>query len=241
MKINELKITENNHYIKPNYQAWGRAGSCAASTLEGSLAVDVLEQIQAHYTGLGLNHFVIKHLELYQGENQKALSAYHLHNNSEGEFVAYLFEVDSFKLLGSTHLTKCNANLPLIAHEAAMNRALAFLNQYANDLVGEAVTVDFEMGIDPEKRIEFELKPQIGKVEFQWIGEHLETIETEGQEFVITGQKVKMFIPSLNLFAWVIVGGNGEVITFERNVCWDFPNQMRLTQMWLHPKWLDQA
>jgi len=55
---------------------------------------------------------------------------------------------------------------------------------------------------------------------------------------MVYGLKVKMYIPKTGLWAWVIVDTAGRIITFERNISWDFTKMERQTQMWLHDKWL---
>lgn len=47
-----------------------------------------------------------------------------------------------------------------------------------------------------------------------------------------------MYIPELKLWSWVIVGNDGQIFTFERNISWDFVNSCRLTGMWLHNHWI---
>ncbi len=37
---------------------------------------------------------------------------------------------------------------------------------------------------------------------------------------------------------WVIVGKDNEVITFERDIVWDFVRSGRQTEQWLHDSWL---
>lgn len=54
----------------------------------------------------------------------------------------------------------------------------------------------------------------------------------------ITGMKVKGRQLSTGLYAWVIVGPDEQVITFERGIAWDSSQHRRLTQMWLHDAWI---
>jgi hypothetical protein len=38
-------------------------------------------------------------------------------------------------------------------------------------------------------------------------------------------------------YAWVIVGTEGEVITFERDIVWNTSMSERSTEKWLHDEW----
>jgi hypothetical protein len=49
--------------------------------------------------------------------------------------------------------------------------------------------------------------------------------------------KVKMHHDN-GLYGWVIVGSDGQVITFERDIAWDAGEGRRGTQMWLHDAWI---
>ncbi len=54
----------------------------------------------------------------------------------------------------------------------------------------------------------------------------------------IIGMRVKLLIQSNNKYGWVIVGKNGHIITFERDICWDTVKKCRATERWLHDNWV---
>jgi hypothetical protein len=72
----------------------------------------------------------------------------------------------------------------------------------------------------------------------EWVDRHDERIrDAAGRERVVPGMKVKARHTS-GLYAWVIVDGDGEVLTYERDVRWDGAAGRRGTQMWLHDAWV---
>lgn len=71
-----------------------------------------------------------------------------------------------------------------------------------------------------------------------WIERHDEEILVNGVKTTIAGMKYKCYRASKNDYAWVIVGFNGSVITFERNIKWNNSEHQRITEKWLHDSWL---
>jgi hypothetical protein len=72
----------------------------------------------------------------------------------------------------------------------------------------------------------------------QWVDRHDETVvDEDGREHVIPGVKVKTRHED-GRYAWVIVGADSRVVTFERDVTWDTAARRRATQMWLHDTWI---
>lgn len=72
----------------------------------------------------------------------------------------------------------------------------------------------------------------------QWVDRHDETIvDEDGNEHVIPGVKVKTRHED-GRYAWVVIGADSRVVTFERDVAWDTAAQRRATQMWLHDVWI---
>ena len=70
-----------------------------------------------------------------------------------------------------------------------------------------------------------------------WIEPHNEEIIVNGKSLSINGMKYKCFRPLHNDYAWVIVGSDGTIITFERDIFWDNHKQKRITEKWLHDNW----
>lgn len=72
----------------------------------------------------------------------------------------------------------------------------------------------------------------------QWIDQHDETIAgADGAPVTVSGMKVKTRHDS-GLYTWVIVGAEGQIITYERDVAWDTGHARRQTAMWLHDAWI---
>ncbi|PRY01018.1 hypothetical protein [Allonocardiopsis opalescens] len=71
-----------------------------------------------------------------------------------------------------------------------------------------------------------------------WIDPHSEIVTADdGTEHKVTGMKVKTRHAG-GLYAWVVVGPRGRVLTYERDVRWDPVAGRRATQMWLHDSWI---
>lgn len=73
-----------------------------------------------------------------------------------------------------------------------------------------------------------------------WIERHDEEINVNGEKTVLAGMKYKCYRASQNDYAWVIVGFDGSVITFERNIKWNNNEQKRITEKWLHDNWISE-
>jgi hypothetical protein len=72
----------------------------------------------------------------------------------------------------------------------------------------------------------------------QWIEQHDENIQLNGNNQKISGMKIKMRNLNDGRWFWVIVGKNQRPIIFERDIVWiDFPGH-RKTEKWLHDSWL---
>ncbi len=74
--------------------------------------------------------------------------------------------------------------------------------------------------------------------EINWIKQHDETIMQAGRLVTISGMKVKCRNLKDGRYFWVIVGPDLELITFERNIVWNFVAGYRQTEKWLHDSWL---
>lgn len=71
----------------------------------------------------------------------------------------------------------------------------------------------------------------------QWTARHDEAAEDEQGRFVMPGTKVKTRHDS-GLYAWAVIGADGRVLTWERDIAWDFGESRRATRMWLHDSWI---
>lgn len=71
-----------------------------------------------------------------------------------------------------------------------------------------------------------------------WIDRHDEQITTaDGNPATVAGIKVKTGHDN-GLYAWVIVGEHGQVVTYERDIAWISAEARRHTHMWLHDQWI---
>lgn len=128
-----------------------------------------------------------------------------------GEHISFVVDAQMTRLLGVTRMESRLAEGDLPDRETARTVAETFLADAASDL-HDAVDV-------------------------LWIEPHDETITADGRDVVVTGMKVKCRDQS-GTYAWVIVGPETEVVTFERNVIWNDDMSRRETEQWLHDDWL---
>lgn len=101
------------------------------------------------------------------------------------------------------------------------------------DMLSEAQTREiatkFLLGIDADLA---------NSLENLWIDKHGELMVIDQREKPIFGMKYKCYRKSSGDYAWVIVGFDGSVITFERDIIWDNAANKRITQKWLHDNWI---
>lgn len=74
-----------------------------------------------------------------------------------------------------------------------------------------------------------------------WIDRHDEEITIGGEKKTVSGMKYKCYNKSQNNYAWVIVGHDGSIETFERDIIWSNGMQKRVTEKWLHDSWLAET
>ncbi|ELY99943.1 hypothetical protein [Natrialba aegyptia] len=127
-----------------------------------------------------------------------------------GEHVSFVADAETSRLLGVTRMQARLAGGDLPDRGTARDVADEFIAEAAPDLDG---TLDV-----------------------LWIEPHDETITTDGHEVVISGMKVKCRDPT-GTYAWVIIGPENEVITFERDIIWNDDMSRRQTEQWLHDDW----
>jgi hypothetical protein len=124
------------------------------------------------------------------------------------------------QLMGVIHLDKNFETDDYIDEEKAETIALDFLRKNAPDLLD---TVEVRW-IRPTRKI-----PQTPP--------HDEGFKLDTGE-IITGMRVKLWANNTKKYAWVIVGANGQVINFERDIIWSTLKHRRTTEKWLHDDWL---
>ncbi|WP_049566214.1 hypothetical protein [Nonomuraea sp. SBT364] len=115
-------------------------------------------------------------------------------------------------LLGYTRLTGQGGAAALPGAAASERTALEFLGQVAPGYVGG--------------------------LRVEWVDRHDETVtRPDGSTVTVSGMKVKMHHDN-GLYAWVIVGADRSILTYERDIAWDSGRGRRGTQMWLHDSWI---
>ncbi|MEK5162472.1 YcdB/YcdC domain-containing protein [Paenibacillus sp. FSL R5-0527] len=126
-----------------------------------------------------------------------------------GEYFSFVIKKSSNKLLGFTWMDKTLAEGELPTKEAAKASAKEFLGK-------------LEPGL-------------FAKLDNLWIDKHDESILVKNganqENTIISGMKYKCYLKESDSYAWVIVGKNGKVITFEQEIKWV---NGRVTEKWLH-------
>lgn len=103
--------------------------------------------------------------------------------------------------------------------------------------------IDRVPGTDAATRIAYDFLERVAPeysrgLTHQWSDRHDETVrDADGTDRTVTGIKVKNY-HSDGSYTWVIVGENGQIITYERGVSWDTVQGRRETSMWLHDTWI---
>lgn len=233
--------------MNTDYQTWG-----LAENTENSEAITI-KPLSPKYIKIALNitnqildikNFQVKYsglIEHYQGKNirSKKLAWVRLEPSDEknprlhGEHISATVDLNTLQIIGFTRMEKHLSGEIHIYHQTALNQAVEFLKKFASDLMPEE-TITPEL----DSKTEFDSKLSIGKIELHWINQHSEEIILNQEKIQIHGMKVKMFIPETQLWAWVIVDKTGNILTFERDIFWNFGQFRRETQMWLHDNWI---
>jgi hypothetical protein len=138
-----------------------------------------------------------------------------------GEHFSVTYDAKNKLLKGYMHLDQRFDTDELPSEEEAKEIALNFIEKHAPDM--------------------------IGNIEVRWIRPLRKIPENPPHDqgfalksgHIITGVRVKLWNIAKQKFAWVIVGKGGEVISFERDISWDFEKKFRITERWLHDSWLE--
>ncbi|SHF19619.1 hypothetical protein SAMN05444274_1046 [Mariniphaga anaerophila] len=130
----------------------------------------------------------------------------------EGEHFSFVISEKEKQILGFTNMDKRYSNLKMLSKSET-----------------EEIAKDFLLSLD---------KFLANSLKNLWIERHDEEILVNGVKTTIAGMKYKCYRASKNDYAWVIVGFDGSVITFERNIKWNNSEHKRITEKWLHDSWL---
>lgn len=238
---------DRHEVVHPQYQTWGLSGK---KEVGARFAAGDLEQVAAFVQSLeldleGYKPAYANQIAYYQGGLQSGDAVLMRFEREDGkntglggEHVSVIYDLQARQVLGLTRMQAQLDGSTFVDHQTALNNAIRFLKKFAPDLVPAAVEVPALNTLAPGDRMEFVPEVKLGEVQLNWIDDHAETIFADGKKREIHGMKIKLYLPKTELWAWVIVDKNGEVETFERNICWDFDKVQRKTQMWLHDAWL---
>lgn len=236
-------------HIQVDYKKWG-CGSVAkmlaisANDEIVKTALIAIEKIfsvgQFHFeSALGVNYF--------QGKNAPDLELLLLRfntsdtkkNNVGQSHVSVLINPIDNKIFGYMDLRDSPSTIECTTHQAALQAAVLFLQKSAPDFIPQQIQLPSfpESKVQSEAKLTFDNHPKLGVLELHWIGVHKEFVESKNGLIEIRGMKVKLFHRERNLWSWVIINKNNEVICYERDVFWNFAESRRESQMWLHDNW----
>ncbi len=128
-----------------------------------------------------------------------------------GEHFSMVVDAAQSRLMGLTWLDQSQTATRLPSNKIAHTFAQEFLQTYAPDLYTQ--------------------------VELLWIAQHDEIIQVANQALRVSGTKVKMRQTD-GRYTWVILNNNEQVMTFERDIVWNFDMSKRTTEKWLHDYWI---
>lgn len=132
-----------------------------------------------------------------------------------GEHFSFIVSEKDMQILGFTNMDKKYSNLKMLSKTETEKIARAFLLKLDESLANNLKNM--------------------------WIERHDEEIFiNNGEKKIIAGMKYKCYRSSNNDYAWVIVGFDGSVITFERNIKWNTSAHKRITEKWMHDSWLKE-
>lgn len=130
-----------------------------------------------------------------------------------GEHFSFLVSKAEKKILGFTNMNKKYNDLNMLSRKETEKIAKNFL-----------IKIDKSLADDLENL---------------WIERHDEQIFVDGgKATTIAGMKYKCYRESKDDYAWVIVGFDGSIVTFERDIKWNMQEHRRITEKWLHDSWV---
>lgn len=132
--------------------------------------------------------------------------------NKNREHFSFVMSENEKQILGFTYMDKKFSNSKMIAKSDTKKIAEKFLK-----------------GLDPSL---------VSELKNLWIEKHDEQVFIDSKGITISGMKYKCYRASTNDYCWVIVGFDGTIITFERNIKWDNEAGKRISEKWLHDSWV---
>ncbi|OEH91160.1 hypothetical protein BFG57_07165 [Bacillus solimangrovi] len=132
-------------------------------------------------------------------------------NELGGEHYSFTVDQDSHKILGITWMDQRFASGQQLPSEKRTEELVkSFLNRTQPGL--------------------------FDSLDNHWIRPHDEVITVSGEKMTVTGMKYKCYLPDEDTWAWVIVGSDEKIMTFEQGIKWEGG---RVTEKWLHDNWLE--
>ncbi len=243
-------VAERHPPVVFDYPTWGLAEGLddhPAAVFEltsekRDAAIALLSSSQVDLTGYQLvNAAGVKH---FQGQDKPiqsvALLRYEradgVNTGIGGEHISAIIHLETNRLIGLTRMQLALDGSAFVSHTQALQTAIAFLKKAAPDLMPQNTDIPaIADDKNPGERMAFSPALEVGNVEIHWVDDHKEEIGNSE----VHGMKVKMFMPASELWAWVVVDKNAQVVTFERDIFWNFEAFRRETQLWLHDKWIN--
>lgn len=238
-----------SNLLQCDYKNWGVAGTL--EIINEPIAEKVIQSaINATKDLFALNTLFLKKacvVNSYQGESYKEKKLILLRFEKidqknivlDDEHISLLFDEINNTLYGYMNLINNPLNNDFVDHQVALNQAINFLRKnHIMSSQNELPILTIKKKGMPGSKIVFKDFSLSNNFELHWIGRHIETIAVKGKMVEISGMKVKLYNCSSNLWTWVIIDAQGNVIAFEYNIFWNFSKGKRETQLWLHDKWL---
>ena len=130
-----------------------------------------------------------------------------------GEHFSFLIAKADKKVLGYTHMNKKYNKLNMVSRKEAKQIATDFITKLDKSLANDVKNL--------------------------WIERHDEQLFVDnGKATTVAGMKYKCYRSSFDDYAWVIVGFDGSIVTFERDIKWNNNEHRRITDKWLHDSWI---
>lgn len=130
-----------------------------------------------------------------------------------GEHFSFVVSKEEKQILGFTNMSKKYNDLNMLSRKETEKIAKKFLTK-----------IDGKLEDDLENL---------------WIERHDEQIFVDnGKATTIAGMKFKCYRSAKDDYAWVIVGFDGSIVTFERDIKWNTQEHRRITEKWLHDSWI---
>ncbi|MCT3833228.1 nuclear transport factor 2 family protein [Elizabethkingia anophelis] len=141
------------------------------------------------------------------------LFRYEKYNKGFGqEHFSFIISESKKQILGFTNMDKKYADSKMLSKKETEKIARTFLLKQDKSLAGNLKNL--------------------------WIDRHDEEIMVNGENTILAGMKYKCYNPSENNYVWVIVGYDGSIVSFERNIRWNNKERRRITEKWLHDNWV---